>query len=168
MQPVHKYVRIIGEGDGEQEQLKSYIWPQPSYDDGPLVFWELREFVNQLGYSRKFYLHEWLDATAAGRQQMCAFFDVPLQDPLTHTHTYIYICIYITNIYIYIYMHSCMYVHIYIACVCESSVCVHVYVCFVCVLCVHTYVLFLLTHTYMLLLQIHIHDGDDEDDDDDG
>ena len=90
MQPVHKYVRIIGEGDGEQGQLKSYIWPQPSYDAGPLVFWELREFVNQLGYSGKFYLHEWLDATASRRQQMCAFFGVPLQDPLTHTYIYIY------------------------------------------------------------------------------
>ena len=73
MQPVHKYVRLIGDGDVEDGQLKSYLWPQPSYDGGPLVFWELREFVNMLGYSGKFYLHEWLDATTARRQGMCLF-----------------------------------------------------------------------------------------------
>ena len=76
MQPLHKYVFFIGDGDSQQGQLKTYIWPEPSYHDGPLLFWELREFVNKLGYSGKLYLHEWLDATAARRLQMCNFFEV--------------------------------------------------------------------------------------------
>lgn len=77
---VCKYMDVVSALRKHLVAAKLYIWDELPRENGPRVSWQLRDFVLCLGYTGKFYLHDWLKATRAKRAALCTFFGLHQSD----------------------------------------------------------------------------------------
>lgn len=75
-----KYLNVESAERTTLISAKYFIFERSSRPSGPVVFWQLRDFVCRLGYPGKFYLHDWLKQHRSDREERCARFHLDSSD----------------------------------------------------------------------------------------